>query len=521
MAQPLDEITPRDVAIKNDPHAGADWKSLKTQLWIILSLTLFSAFNYISLTLARAFSRAQEVGVRKTIGATRGQIMGQFLVESTVVALIALIFTLPWVRILMHYIPDMHVGFSWDGTLILGLLAYAILTGLVAGAFPSWLLSAFQPIQILRKLKNFKLFRGVAFYKGILVVQFSVTIVLMILVVTLVDYEIKNSSIINSTVSPNVLTLELKGEKHRDLQHEIAQLSQVQATMATDWYYKQLKMGKATLKSVDKLLDINYVSIDPKVIDLEGIRLISGQNFPNQLPQGTEQFILVNQTAAMLLAKEPGLVVGQDLLLDSAYVQVIGIMPDEVVGQTIPMVYRYLPEEVGTLAVKINPDAELEVTKAIQALWNSRFPDKTAHIQNLKDDYIGKSSKERLSFFGLFALIVMIIASLGILGIASYSVETRAKELGIRRVLGASDIKLIWTITGNFGLLLLLSGLIGIPAGLFGANLLRQDMGTQVDLSVLNVSIGFISVAVVGLLTVLSQTVRASRIEPVKVLKSE
>ncbi|MBA3283693.1 MAG: ABC transporter permease [Nitrosopumilus sp.] len=520
LAQPIEDITPRNNDIKNDPNAGVDWTGIKTQLFLILALTLLSAFNYISLSLARAFSRAQEVGVRKTIGATRRQIIGQFLMESTLVSLFALLFTLPCVNFLMHHIPDMEVAFSWDPILILGLLTYAIITGLVAGAFPSWLLSAFQPIQILRKLKNIKLFRGVAIYKALIVVQFSVTIMLMILVVILSDYEIKNNAIISSTVPPNVLTLDLKGEKYENLQNEISQLSQVETTLATNWYYEPIKMGKSSVTLNDKMLEINYVSIDPKTIETEGISLKFGQNFPENMPQSAEQYVLVNEAAAKLLESESENLVGQNLLLDSAYVQVIGIMPNEIIGQTIPLMYRYLPNDIATLTIKIKPNTELEVTRAIQTLWKNHFPEKTANLHNLKDGY--SSSRERISFFGFFALIVMIIASLGILGIASYSVETRTKELGIRKVLGASNIKLVWTVTRNFGILILIAGLIGVPAGLFGGDLIRQDIGSSlVDLSFINISIGFGLVAILGLLIVLSQTIRAGQIEPVKVLKAE
>ena len=212
---------------------------------------------------------------------------------------------------------------------------------------------------------------------------------------------------------------------------------------------------------------------------------------------------------------------GQNLLLDSAYVQVIGIMPDEIIGQQHPLIYRYLPNEIAKLTIKIKPDTELEVTKAIQSLWKNNFPDKTANLQNLNDRYSGESSGDRLSFFEGLALIVMIIAALGILGIASYSVETRTKELGIRKVLGASNIKVVRTITRNFGILLLIAGLLGIPAGLFYGDLLRNEMGSHLELSFINTSIAFGLVAIVGLLTVLSQTIRAGQIEPVVVLKAE
>ncbi|MDO1446864.1 ABC transporter permease [Rhodocytophaga aerolata] len=522
LAQPIEEITPGKIAIKNNPNAGVSWEDVKTQLFIILSLTLLAAFNYISLALARAFSRAQEVGIRKTIGARREQIIGQFLLESTIIALVALLFTVPCVQILAHYIPDMDdVTFSWDITLIVGLITYAVVTGLVAGAFPSWLLSAFQPIQVLRKIQHIKLFRGVAIYKALIVVQFSVTILFMILVVIVADYDRKNNAIIRSTVPSNVLTLDLKGEKYENLQNEINQLNQVETTLATNWYYEPIKMGKDSVTVNDKILEIKYVSIDPKTIETEGISLLAGQNFPSTMPQSTEQYVLVNEAAAKLLESKSESLVGQNLLLDSASVQVIGIIPNEIIGQQLPLIYRYLPNEITTLTIKIKPNTEMEATKAIQSVWEDHFPEKTANLYNLKEyRYSGEISGE-MEIFGGVALIVMIIAGLGILGIASYSVETRTKELGIRKVLGANKIILVWTVTRNFGMLLLIAGLIGIPAGLFCGDLLRSEMGSHLDLGLINISIGFGLVALVGLLTVLSQTIRAGQIDPVKVLKAE
>jgi putative ABC transport system permease protein len=522
LAQPIEDITPGSGDIKNDPNVVGTWEGINIQLFIILSLTLLAAFNYVSLSLARAFSRAQEVGVRKTIGAKRSQIVGQFLMESTIISLLALFITVPCVNLLAHYIPDMDdVTFSWDLTLVLGLLTYAVITGLVAGAFPSWMLSAFQPIQVLRKMKTIKLFRGVAFYKGLIVVQFSVTIMFMILVVIVADYDLKNNQIINSTISSHVLTLDLKGEKYENLQNEINQLSQVETTLATNWYFEPTKTGKDSVLINDKVLEIKYVSIDPKTIETEGIRLKSGQNFPTIMPQSTEQYVLANESASDLLRFNSETLLGQNLLLDSTYVQVIGIMQNEVIGEPTPLIYRYLPDEIATLTIKIRPNTEAEATKAIQTIWNTNFPDKTANLYNLKKYRYSDGISGEMEVFGGAALIVMIIAALGILGIASYSVEIRTKELGIRKIMGASNLKLVWTITGNFGVLILIAGLIGVPAGLFGGDLLREDSGSNLDLGFINTSIGFGLVALVALLTVLSQTIRAGKIEPVKVLKAE
>lgn len=241
------------------------------------------------------------------------------------------------------------------------------------------------------------------------------------------------------------------------------------------------------------------------------------------MPQSIEQYVLVNEAAANLLESEFQTLVGQNLLLDSTYVQVIGIMPNEIIDEQHPLMYRYLPDEISTLIIKTKPNTELAATKAIQSLWNNNFPEKTANLHNLKEyHYSGASSGDRIGLLGGLALIVFIIASLGILGVASYSVEIRTKEMGIRKVLGAGKIKLVWTATRNFGILILIAGLIGVPAGIFVGDFIRQDLGSNlVNLSFINISTGFGLVAILGLLTVLSQTIRAGQIEPVKVLKSE
>jgi putative ABC transport system permease protein len=521
IAQPLEDITPWNTEIQNDNNAGINKSGIITLLFLILSLTILSAFNYISLSLARAFSRAQEIGIRKTIGASRGQIIKQFLVESTLVSLLALLFTMPFVQILMDKIPNISFDFHIDFILILGLLSYGLITGLVAGAFPAWLLSAFQPVQILRKMKTVKILRGVGIYKVLIVIQFSVTIMLMVFFVILTDFERKNSATISSIVPPNVLTLDLKGENYENIQNEIGQLSQVESILATNWYYDALKTGACSVKQNNKIQTIRYVSLDPKTIETEHIKLKFGQNFPQNMPKNIEQFVLVNEAAAKLIESKTTNIVGQSIVMDSTNVQVVGVMPNQIVGHPVPLVFRYLPKEIVALTIKIKPNSELAVTKACQAIWKSNFPQKTANIRNLKERYSSEVALEMMGFFGFFALIVMIIAAMGILGIASYSVEIRTKELGIRKVLGASKATLVWTISKNFGILILIAGIFGIPAGLFCGNLLRHRMGSNVDLGFTNLFIGFGLVALVGLITVLSQTIRAGQINPVKVLKTE
>jgi putative ABC transport system permease protein len=519
--QAIDDITPWNVSIRGDNNAGISNTGILTSLFLILSLTVLSAFNYVSLSLARALSRAQEIGIRKTAGATRWQIINQFLMEATLISLLALFFTFPFISVLHSYMPLVEKVFSIDFLMIFGLLSYAIITGLVAGAIPAWFLSAFQPIQILRKMKNVKLLKGVSIYKFLIVVQFSVTIMLMVFFVVLTDYERKSSKNVAENIPENVLILDLKNEKYEKIQNEIKQLSQVEEVLATNWYYVPLNLKETNVSINKKQYKVNTVGIDPKTIDTEHIKLVIGQNFPKEMPKNIEQFVLLNEAAVKNLGITANQSISKSFLLDTANVTVIGVMPDEKIGKPFPLIFRYLPNDVSSLTIKIKSNSGLAITKAIQNIWKKNFPMKTPNIQNLKQKLTSNEMYEVIGFFGFFAILVMIIACMGILGIASYAVEVRTKELGIRKVLGANKLKLIWTISQNFGVLILIAGLIGVPAGWFCGNLLRQRMGSEVDLGSINMAIAFGLVFIVGGISILSQTIRAGQVDVVKVLKAD
>ncbi len=520
-AQRLEDITPRTRAIQHDDNAGINNTGIAILLFLILSLTLLSAFNYVSLSMARAITRAQEIGVRKTMGAGRWQIISQFLTEAVVISIAALLFSVPLVYLLINKIPGINLVFRFDVLLVLVLLAYGLLTGIVAGAFPAWLLSAFKPVQVLRKMKNIKLFRSVGIYRVLIVIQFSVTIMLMIFFVILADFEKKNSASVESVIASNILTLDLKGERYENISNEISHLSQVENVLASNWYYDAYKLGDCAIIWNNKMQQFKYVSIDPKTIGVTGIKLKMGNGFPENSADSAEQSVLLNEAAAKLFVSNAASIVGQNVLLDSVNVQVTGIMPNQVAGSPSPLVFRCLPKETVALTIKVKAGNEAAVTKACAAIWKKYYPGKAPSIHHLKDKYTGEAAAETIGFFGFFALLIMLIAAMGILGIASYAVEIRTKELGIRKVLGANKIKLVWSVTKNLGKLILLAGMFGIPAGLFCGHLLQLRMGSNVDIGPVNLLIGFGIVAVAGLLTVLSQTIRAGMVNPVKVLKAE
>ncbi len=213
-------------------------------------------------------------------------------------------------------------------------------------------------------------------------------------------------------------------------------------------------------------------------------------------------------------------------LLDfnTVHVQIIGILPDVAMQElrSIPCIFRYLPKEFSEIAIQIKPNTEQAVIAACQKIWRNNISDKTLNLYNYKQaisrDYATNSIQNLLGFF---CGLVMLIACLGILGVASYAVEVRTKEVGIRKALGANNGQLVWTISKDFGKLLLWSGGFGVPAGWLFGTLMRNKMGNAVDVGPYNLLLGFGLVFLVGVFTVLSQTLRASQINPAEVLKGD
>ncbi|MFD1145186.1 ABC transporter permease [Larkinella insperata] len=530
-AQPIEDITPWNPAIQNDRHAGMNWTGIRQSLFLIAALTLLAAFNYTSLSLARSLTRAKEVGIRKASGALGRQILGQFLTESTIIALFSLLVGL----ILWHtvvnsgWLPESEGQASWpDIQLLSWLLLYALLTGVVAGGVPAGLLSRLQPVQVLRNLQTVRLFQSVGFYRVLIVIQFAVTTMLMVFLVVLRDAGIHTSDQLRSVLPTNVVLLSLRGVPAETVKPQLEQLSQVRRVTATS----QVAIYPATIpctlqvagtspKAVfSKAIDENYVSVF-------GLTMQAGRNLPPNLSPTQEQYVLVNeQLARQLPGNKPETAVGQRIRIDSVDVQIAGVLaePDAQLSPIPPTVYRYKPAQASLLALETEPGSESAVLEASRRIWQDRVPDRLPEVYQY-DEKINEDFQKGLGtinlFFGFFCGLVMLVACLGILGISAYAVEVRIREIGIRRTLGASSGEVIWTLSKTFVKLLLWAGVFGLPAGWFCGKLLRDRMASGVDLGPVNLLVGFGLVVLVGGLTVLSQTARATRIKPADVLRGE
>jgi ABC-type antimicrobial peptide transport system permease subunit len=530
-AQTLESITPWDPAIRNDMHAGINWSGIRSSLFLIAVLTVLAAFNYVSLSLARSLTRAREVGIRKANGALRWQLFSQFLVESSLIAVFSLGLGLfLWYTVIQSgWLPQAEdintVSIQYPiGWLVL----YAVLTGLVAGAIPATLLTRFQPVQVLRNLQTIRLFQGVGIYRLLIVIQFAVTTMLMVFLVVLRDAGTQTEDQLSGSLPTNVVLLALRGEAAERLKPQIEQLAQVDQVTATDQVALYSGSGVCSLKVANEpVRQITSRSIDAQYVPVFGLALQAGQNIPAGSSTGSSQYVLVNEALARQLpGHSPKKAVGQRIRIDSTDRLITGVLvePAGQVAAAPPTVYQHRIDRATILAAQTRPGSEAAVLVAIQRVWKQQVPDRLPEVyvydEKVHQDF-AQGFRTLNLFFGFFCGLVMLIACLGILGLSAYIVEVRTREIGIRRVVGASDGTIVWTLSKTFINLLLWAGLFGLPAGWFCGTLLRQRVSTQVDLGPANLLLGFGLVALVGILTILSQTFQATRIKPADVLRSE
>ena len=533
-AQNIEEITPWNPAIKNDLNAGMHREASMMWVFLALGLTLLAAFNYTALSVATIIYRAKEVGIRKTNGAQQKQIFYQLIIEAVMIAFFALLIAY-LVIFSVHQSGGLRIGSDLnikpDFHFIPILLGYTVITGFIAGMIPAFFLAKFKPVDVLKNLKNFRFVRGIGFYKTIIVVQFSITIMLMIFFVILKDTMSKNHDSLLSNLPDDVTIIQLKNQPAAVIKSEIEQLGQIRMVSLTNILPLNIPSEKCTLKLADNHTEAIVYSafIDENFPEIFNMKLKAGRNFSEKTLSKNKACALVNESAARLIAHRKNLendIIGQIVRTDSMNIQIIGILADNAFHSetSVPTIYRFNNLKASFIAVKSHPASSLNTVSLSQKIWRKTFPDFSPEIFNYKEKIISESNagEAELSLpFEILCGVVMLIACLGILGMATYAVQSDTLPISIRKTFGADNKQILTSVTKPFFKLLLLSGIFGIPLGWFCGNLLKTRFGSHVDLGFSNLLIGFGIVLAIGLAVVISQTFRILFINPVKILRGE
>ena len=503
-------------------------------LLVALFIILIASINFMNLATARSAQRAREIGVRKSVGATRTLLAWQFLGESILLSLIAFVVAQIFVFVLLpsfNALTQKSVSISLlDPTLWLQFGGIALLTGLLAGSYPALYLSSLNVIGVLRNTLG-KASRGAGIRKGLVVFQFMMSIILIVGTITVYKQLGYIQSKDLGVDRENVLYMDFEGgvkEQFGAFKQELLQepgivsvsagsqnpLSIGQNTMSTDFDGKD--PGDTTL--------YNIVSTEIGFVEAMGIEMDQGRVFSEEFGADSSNYV-VNEKAVEAMGMEDP--IGQRLMLWGVEGTIVGVMKDfhmRSLYQPIdPVIFRLNHESTQIMFVRLG---EGQTTGGIASLervfkaFNPEYPFEYRFMdEQFEDTYRSEIVIGTLANF--FAFMAVLIACLGLFGLASFTAERRTKEIGIRKVLGASVSNIVFLLSRDFLLLVLGAFAVAAPISYFVMNDWLNDFAFHTDLGIGVLALAGITSVLISGLTVSWQSIRAATANPVSSLRSE
>lgn len=514
--------------------------------WIIVILTsiviLSAGFNYTNLSIARSLRRAKEVGVRKVVGATRGQVFTQFIIEATIISLIALVFAyLLFFLIKPEFLnldPDIQQMLLLENSpkVFLFFILFAVLVGFLAGFFPATFLSKLRAVSVLKDASNTKLFSKVNMRKVLIVTQFTLSLIFIISAsIELKQYKYALAFDLGYDTE-NVLNIWLQGNDIDQMANAFASVPEVSQISRSAMITSVGSRYSETIKYEDPTdsTDLTYNFIDEHYLPLMGNRFLAGSNFESRPLQEREESIIVNEQ----VLKRFNIGTPQEAL--GKYVQVgrdsqgprklriIGVVEDfqyATIQESIESFgFRYAPDRLEMLNLKIATTDVMATMEKLETAWNGL--DQVHPFEaTFYDEEIQRTYAEHSILFtivGFLAFLTISIAALGLLGMGVYTAETRLKEISIRKVLGASEGSLVTLLARGFMWLLIISAAIAVPAAYFlFDSVILADAVNKANIGFIELFAGVIIIFAIGFLTIGTQTWKAAKSNPAQTLRSE
>jgi putative ABC transport system permease protein len=507
-----------------------------TIAWIIL---LIACINFMNLSTARSEKRAREVGVRKVLGAGKRTLIGQFIGEAIFMSFLSLAIAVLIIFLVLpafNTLVDKHLSIGLTNPLhIFSLLFIGLVCGLVAGSYPALFLSSFNPIAVF---KGFRI-KGNApalIRKGLVVLQFTISIVLII--GTIIIYQ-QIQHIKNRDLGYNknyLIQTGLRGNMQNNytaIKNELLATGYVENSALSN--LNMLYMGSSTTdfrwegKDPAKKVLITQDYISPEYISTTGIKIKQGRDF-YPVAKTDSMSVIINETLAGMIGKDPvGKILFRDTSADKGISYTIaGITKDfvfgDMYGKSEPLVFLSYPENYGYLYIRLKPQVNTEQAMAkIETIVKKNNPgypfdyifvDDEFNIQFKSETLIGKLSR-------VFALLAIIISCLGLFGLAAYTAEYRTKEIGIRKVLGASVSGITGLLSKDFLLLVFISAIIAFPLAWWGMHEWLQNYAYRVTISWWVFILAGVLALLIALITISFQSVKAAIANPVKSLRTE
>ncbi|MCW3092851.1 MAG: FtsX-like permease family protein [Ferruginibacter sp.] len=548
--QPLKDIHLKSADFEYDNARRGNQGYVKALVIIALFVLVIACFNFVNLATARSFRRAKEIGVRKVAGADRRQLILQFTGEtillsfaSIIIAAVATLFILP----ALNNFTGKAISFNpvANPVLALILIAGAFVIGVLAGIYPAFVLSGFQPVKVLKGMKS----TGEAgshrswLRQGLVIVQFVFS-VLLIVSATIVYRQ--SNYLHNKDLGFNkdqVLLFPIEGKVATSTElfkNELKQNPNIVSATGGYGLPGDAFAGDEIIvpgKEGDKSVPVNLFIVDPDYITTLGLKLISGRDFSRDIATDSSEAFVINETGVKELGfKTPQEAIGQKLNWnkwepDSAN----PVKKGKVIGVVKDFHYKGLHEKVSIsvlqmyspvyykMAVKMKT-ADVKNTLAfINATWTKFVPDFPLDYKFMDEsfDEMYKAEDKLSTLLWIFTLMAIFVGCLGLFGLAAFSAEQRNKEIGIRKVLGASIGRIVTMLSINFLKPVLIASMIAFPIAWFAMNKWLQDFPYRVSISWWVFALAAAAALVIALLTVSFQAIKAALSNPVKSLRTE
>ncbi len=537
--QPITKIH-IDPSIEHDAKPASDPKYLFIFGSIAILIILIASINFMNLSTAQATKRAKEVGVKKVNGSSRRALIMQFLSDSTIIALLALVVAILIVWITLPYFNNlldarMKFGLFQHGYYWPGLIAFALVVGVFAGAYPAFYLSSFRPAAVLRG-KVREGFRNGKLRSMLVSVQFLISIVLII--GTIIMYR-QLTYMVNKEMGfdkERLMVIEQAGsigDQINAFKEEILRLPGVaNASVSTAVPGRNNNLNAYMLEGRNAetfLLQSNWVDYD--FLDTYGLTMDQGRFF-NREYGSDQQACVVNQKTMeefglKTLVSSRFMVIHDDGEIN--YIPIIGVSRDfhfrSLHNRISPYIMRFKTDGIyfGYITVKFASEASSQTIRQIENIWKRFASNNPLQYYFMENDILQmyRNERQNAQLSVLFTILGIFIAALGLFGLTSYTIEQRTKEVGVRKALGASVPGIFYLISKEIIALVCIATVVAWPLIFFVARNWLQNYYYRISLSVFEFAVGFLAAIAVAIATISYQTLKTTRINPAQTLRYE
>ena len=523
---------------ENGKVAGGRIETVRLMLVIAGLILLIACINFMNMSTAQSEKRAKEVGVRKVIGASRIALIMQFLTESILLVVIVGVFALILTQLCLpafNHLTDKKLFIAYNNPLLwFGITGFIVFTGLLAGSYPAFFLSAFRPVKVLKGV--FKAQNTLISPRKVLVVaQFTVAIVLI--VSTLIIYkqivyvQARNSGYARNNLAEHPINGDIN-KNYEPLKNELISSGAVTSICKTS--LSVTRDGSSTsglqwgnMEPAHLQVSFSQFATTGNFVKTVGLKLLAGRDIDlNEYPADTAS-VVINEAAVKTTGfKKP---IGQLIFYSKKPLIIVGVIKDFIIGSPYqpvgPMlVFGSNTWWYNTLNFRLNPQKsvlkDLEIAQLIFKKYNPAYPFQYKFV----DDEYNEKFKDEVrtgTLAAVFSGLTIVISCLGLFGLAAYMAESRSKEIGIRKVLGASVNSIIQLITREFVVLVIIAIIISIPIGWYVASKWLQDFSYRINVSWLIFALAGITALIIAIITVSSNALKAALANPLKSLKTE